>query len=133
MVNIIRMRQEEREIKLRKIEGSLRKAIVEGQNISYDKTLMAVTANIPISRRTAIEYLDIVLFRLGMKREDLDKDIFPEVKAVEEDAQNKLDFILGNKKDNAINNKDPKEPYLYQKEMARHSKGINNKNQKGVK
>jgi len=108
MVNIIRMRQEEREIKLRQIEGSLRKAIVEGQRISYDKTLMAVTANIPISRRTAIEYLDIVLFRLGMKREDLDKDIFPEVKAVEEEAQDKLDFILGNKKNNHINNKNQK-------------------------
>lgn len=96
-MNIIRARQEEREEKLREIEGSLKKAIRNGQEISYEKTLLAIISNIPISKRTAIEYLDIVLFRMKMKREDLDKGLFPELESLEDEAQRKINFFANGK------------------------------------
>lgn len=76
MVNVIRMRQQEREAKIIKIEGSIKKALAEGQNISLEKTVFAAAANLMISKRTALEYVDIALFRLGMKRADLDAALF---------------------------------------------------------
>ena len=98
MVNIIRMRQEEREIKLKNIRASIEKAMVEKQNISYDKTLMAIVAHSGISKRTAVEYLDVVLFRLELNRKDLDDHNFPNLEELEKQAQLELDLHTDNNK-----------------------------------
>ena len=79
-MNIIKMRQDQREGKLIQIEASINKALFAEQDITYEKTLMAITANLSLSKQTAIEYLEVVMFRMGLEREDLDKGKLPSAK-----------------------------------------------------
>ena len=77
MTNIIQIRQEQRESKIRSITDSLFKAMSEGRGVLYEEILSASMSNLHISRRTAAEYLEVALFRLKMRKEDL---VVPEQK-----------------------------------------------------
>ena len=60
-MNIIRMRQEERNTKIKSIENSIKKA----KKPDYDKLLMMCCIEWGMSKRTVKEYIDIAKFNLS--------------------------------------------------------------------
>lgn len=73
MVNAPRMHQERRATMLTQMQSSIEKTQLEGKKIDYNEFVVATMSNLNVSRRTAIEYLEVVLFRLGIKKEELEK------------------------------------------------------------
>jgi len=70
-MNIIRMRQEERANKISDLRNSIKKALDKKKTITCRDILLSARANLNISDRTAKEYLEVALFQLGLKKEDL--------------------------------------------------------------
>lgn len=67
------MHRVQREKNIRVIEESIRKSLKKaGAYFSYEDIIIQTAANCFISRRTAKEYVDIALYRLGLAREDFE-------------------------------------------------------------
>ena len=62
-MNVIRARQEERTIKIKQIEGSIKKA----KKPDYNKLLMMCCSEWGMSKRVVKEYIEIAMFNLGIK------------------------------------------------------------------
>lgn len=65
-MNIIRMRQIERQGHIKTICDSVETALLKGKTVVFDDVVMAAMANIGLSRRTARDYVKVAFFRLGI-------------------------------------------------------------------
>ena len=69
-MNIIAMRQEVRENKIRQIEASIKLALEKepDKKIDFKRIVLSAMANVNISRSTAIDYVEVALFNLGLEK-----------------------------------------------------------------
>ena len=74
-MNIIRMRQEERQLKIGEIEATLRK--VKSKNLELDKNkfLLECISKWSIAKRTAKEYLEIAEFNISKIDKELEEEL----------------------------------------------------------
>lgn len=75
-MNIIKLRQEERNNKIQGITNSIKLRLDEGKMISYDDLVIASMGNFHVARRTAMEYIEVAVFNLGIKKENLNDEKF---------------------------------------------------------
>ena len=71
-MNIIEMRQEKRSREIRQIQASIEKAREKKKKIIYKDLVLATMSNLNLSKRTAQDYIEIALFRLGMEKDELE-------------------------------------------------------------
>ena len=71
MVNAPQMLRERRGIEINQITASIRKALEEKQDITYEKLLIATMSNLNLSRVTAQNYIDIALYRADLSIDDV--------------------------------------------------------------
>lgn len=71
-MNIIQLRQEKRAGQILDIKNSIQKAIDKGKELDFKTIVMATSSNLGLSIRTSQEYVEIALFQLKLKKEDLD-------------------------------------------------------------
>ncbi len=67
-MNIIAERTANRDMKIAQIVNSIKSAKIP---FDYPTLIIATMEGTHIARRTAIEYIDVALYKLGMKKEDL--------------------------------------------------------------
>lgn len=74
-MNIIAERQMKRGIVIDKIVDSLKASDIksngDGKQYDFNSIIIAVQANTNCSKRTAMEYADIALYKVGLTRSDL--------------------------------------------------------------
>ena len=72
-MNIIQANQERRKNQIAEIKFSITRAIKEKTIFTFKDLVMATSSNLGISKRTAKEYVEMALFQLKMRKEDLGK------------------------------------------------------------
>ena len=65
-MNIIRIRQEERKIKIEAITESIHIARLKDKKVDKKSIILAAMSNLNVSKRTASEYVDVAFFNLGL-------------------------------------------------------------------
>ena len=66
-MDIIRTRQEKRRNQIADITESIKNSLAKDKGLNKKDILMAVMANIGLSRRTSQEYIDVALYQLGVE------------------------------------------------------------------
>ena len=73
MVDIIKQRQDNRMNKINKIIQMLEKAFKKKMKVSKHKLIMEIMLTLTLSRRTALEYIELALYKLNKTFKDLEK------------------------------------------------------------
>lgn len=66
MVNAPRMHQERRAKHVAQIQASIEKQIKKKKNIDIDSIVLSTMANLNLSRRTAMDYVFVSFYNLGI-------------------------------------------------------------------
>ena len=79
MMNIIRVRQEERQIKIGSICETIKLSLDDGKVIDYKHFILATKVGLNLSEATTKDYVGRALFNLGIKPEDLSDEKFVKI------------------------------------------------------
>ena len=71
MVDIIEQRRAEREGKIRRIMSIIKRVLDNDQRLKYKPFFLHLKSILFISDRTAKEYVEIALYKLKLKKEDI--------------------------------------------------------------
>ena len=74
-MNVIRLNQEAREMKVMMITNSIKKSLDAGKTINYLNLVMSSKVNLNLSGPTTKDYIERAMFKLGIKKiEDLEDE-----------------------------------------------------------
>ena len=72
-MDIIKQRQEQREFKISNIVMVIQKIKKNKDSIKYKDFIITIMDTFKMSRRFVVEYIDVALHRMGLKRGDIFK------------------------------------------------------------
>ena len=74
MVNAPRMMQEKRAIQIADLQGSIEKLIKKKQPFDMERLIISTMAHLNLSRKTALDYVYVALYNLGIDNVDKKKN-----------------------------------------------------------
>ena len=70
-MNIIQMKQEKRTNQISEIRNSIKLGLEKNPQLDYKSIILSVQSNLCLSKRTSQEYIDVALFELGKRKDEL--------------------------------------------------------------
>lgn len=68
-------REQKRDEAISKVVSSLKKSIEERKKFILEKLIILIMSNLNVSRRTAMEYIDVAIYRLGKTKDEIFENI----------------------------------------------------------